>query len=110
MYTVVRKLGNAYKMRAFVVQTPVRFVLGSPEAPKVELTSQDVFGTAPKSKAQAFGQKDAINLKQADGPYKVRITRDGKYSFKLSRYPLDTGVTRKEWESRLFPLREMLER
>ena len=42
--------------------------------------------------AEAFGQSAATNLQQAHGPYKVRIARDGKYTFKLSRYPLYTGL------------------
>jgi len=74
------------------VQEPVRIILGDPRAPVVELTSQDVYWVQGISKSQAFSQKDAINLKQAYGPYKVRIVRDGKYTFKLSRYPLYTGL------------------
>jgi arylsulfatase B len=75
-----------------LVQEPVRFILGAPQAPRVDLTSQDVYWTAPKSGALAFGQSDATNLKQAYGPYKVNIARDGKYTFKLSRYPLYTEL------------------
>ena len=30
---------------------------------------------------------------QAHGPYKVRIARDGKYKFTLSRYPLYTNMS-----------------
>lgn len=75
-----------------LVQEPVRFVLGNPQAPKVELTSQDVYWIKDVSGSQAFGQGDATNLKQAHGPYKVSLARDGKYTFKLSRYPLYTDL------------------
>ena len=75
-----------------LVQEPVRFILGDPQAPKVELTSQDVYWTKDKSGSQAFGQSDATNLKQAHGPYKVSLARSGKYTFKLSRYPLYTEL------------------
>lgn len=75
-----------------LVQEPVRFILGDPRAPKVELTSQDVYWVKDISGSQAFGQGDTTKLKQAHGPYKVRIARDGKYTFKLSRYPLYTGL------------------
>ena len=44
------------------------------------------------SSSQAFGQSDTTNLKQAHGPYKVSIARNGKYTFKLSRYPLYTEL------------------
>ena len=63
-------------------------MLGDPQAPKVELTSQDVYWIKDVLGSQAFGQSDASNLKQAHGPYKVSIARDGKYTFTLSRYPL----------------------
>ena len=76
-----------------LVQEPVRFVLGDPRAPVVDLTSQDVYWLQDISGSQAFGQGDAENLKQAHGPYKVTIVRDGKYTFKLSRYPLYTDMT-----------------
>ena len=35
---------------------------------------------------------DAKLLKQSYGPYEVTIARDGKYTFRLSRYPLYTGL------------------
>jgi hypothetical protein len=75
-----------------LVQEPVRFILGALQTPKVELTSQDVYWTKPRSRSQAFGQSDAIHLKQAYGPYKVSIARPGKYTFTLSRYPLYTKL------------------
>jgi len=93
---VVKKLTtefDAYHAKGKpLVQEPVRFVLGAPQAPKVDLTSQDVYWTKDKSGSQAFGQSDATNLKQAHGPYKVSIARPGKYTFKLSRYPLYTKL------------------
>ncbi len=76
-----------------LVQQPVRFILGDPRAPVVDLTSQDVYWVQDISGSQAFGQGDAEKLKQAHGPYKVTIARDGKYTFKLSRYPLYTRMT-----------------
>ena len=76
-----------------LVQPPVRFILGDERAPIQELTSQDIYWVKEISSSQAFNQKDAEQLKQAHGPYKVRIARDGKYKFKLSRYPLYTGMT-----------------
>ncbi len=51
-----------------------------------------MYRTKPKSDAQAFGQSDATKLKQAFGPNKVSIARVGKYTFKLSRYSLYTGL------------------
>jgi arylsulfatase A-like enzyme len=75
-----------------LVQEPVRFILGDPLAMTVDLTSQDVYWVKDISKSQAFTQMDAKLLKQAYGPYKVRIARDGKYVFKLSRYPLYTQI------------------
>ena len=84
---------DAYHARGkMLVQEPVRFILGDPRAPKVELTSQDAYWTEGVSSSQAFGQSDAFNLKQAHGPYKVSIARPGKYTFKLSRYPLYTEL------------------
>ena len=74
------------------IQEPVRFILGDPEAPKVELTSQDVFWVQGISGSQAFSQNDVKNLKQSHGPYKVRLARDGSYRFTLSRYPLYTKL------------------
>ena len=76
-----------------LVQPPVRFILGDERAPIQELTSQDIYWVKEISSSQAFNQKDAEQLKQAHGPYKVRIARDGKYKFKLSRYPPYTGMT-----------------
>ncbi len=76
-----------------LVQDPVRFVIGDPRALKVELTSQDVYWVQDVSSGQAFTQRDAEQLKQAHGPYKVTIARDGQYTFTLSRYPLYTGKT-----------------
>ena len=76
-----------------LVQEPVRFILGDPRAPKQELTSQDVYWVKDISSSQAFGQSAAETLQQAHGPYKVSIARDGRYTFKLSRYPLYTGMT-----------------
>ncbi len=75
-----------------MVQKPVRFILGDPWAQKQELTSQDVYWVKDISSSQAFGQSDTTNLKQAHGPYKVSIARNGKYTFKLSRYPLYTEL------------------
>ena len=75
-----------------LVQKPVRFILGDPWAQKQELTSQDVYWVKDISSSQAFGQSDTTNLKQAHGPYKVSIARNGKYTFKLSRYPLYTEL------------------
>ncbi|MBC8869974.1 MAG: arylsulfatase [Planctomycetes bacterium] len=84
---------DAYHARGkLLVREPVRFVLGDPQAPIVDLTSQDVYWVKEISGSQAFGQGDAEKLKQAHGPYKVRIVRDGRYVFKLSRYPLYTGL------------------
>ncbi len=84
---------DAYHARGkMLVQEPVRFVLGDPQAPVVDLTSQDVYWVKDISGSQAFGQGDAEKLKQAHGPYKVIIVRPGKYTFTLSRYPLYTGL------------------
>ena len=75
-----------------LVQPPVRFILGDARAPVQELTSQDVYWVKDISSKQAFTQSDAEKLAQAHGPYKVNIARDGTYTFKLSRYPLYTGM------------------
>ena len=91
--TQLRARFDAYHAKGkALVQEPVRFILGDHRSPIQELTSQDVYWVKDISGSQAFGQKDAQNLKQAHGSYKVRIARDGKYSFKLSRYPLYTGL------------------
>lgn len=73
-----------------LIKEPVRFILGDARAPKVELTSQDVYRPA-KGGPQAFTQNHALDLLQARGPYKVTLTRSGSYTFTLSRYPLYTG-------------------
>jgi arylsulfatase A-like enzyme len=84
---------DAYHARGKqLIKEPIRFVLGDPRAQTVELTSQDVYWTKGQSGAQAFSQKDARNLKQAHGPYKVTIARPGTYTIKLSRYPLYTEL------------------
>ena len=75
-----------------LVQEPVRFILGDPRAQKQELTSQDVYWVKDISSSQAFGQSATTKLTQAHGPYKVRLARNGKYRFKLSRYPLYTTL------------------
>ena len=75
-----------------LVQEPVRFILGDPRAQKQELTSQDVYWVKDISSSQAFGQSATTKLTQAHGPYKVRLARNGKYRFKLSRYPLYTKL------------------
>ena len=69
----------------------MRIVLGAPESPKVEMTSQDVY-SAPKSGRQSFTQMDAKMLTQSKGPYAVQLVRGGKYTFTLSRYPLYTNI------------------
>lgn len=83
---------DAYHARGLeLIKEPVRFILGDARAPKVELTSQDVY-SAPKAGPQAFGQSDATKLTQAYGPYKVTLARKGRYTFTLSRYPLYTNL------------------
>jgi len=73
-----------------LITEPVRFILGDPRAPKVELTSQDVYrvGKGP----QAFGQSSPKVLLQAHGPYKVTVATKGSYTITLSRYPLYTKL------------------
>ena len=73
-----------------LIKEPVRFVLGDRRAPKVELTSQDVYrvGKGP----QAFGQSSPKVLLQAHGPYKVTVATRGSYTITLSRYPLYTKL------------------
>ena len=83
---------DAYHAKGLeLIKEPVRIVLGDARAPKVELTSQDVY-SASKSGRQSFSQSDALNLTQSYGPYAVRLARSGRYTFKLSRYPLYTEV------------------
>ncbi|MHC4507652.1 MAG: arylsulfatase [Planctomycetota bacterium] len=73
-----------------LIKDPVRFILGDPRAPRVELTSQDVY-RGPKG-AQAFSQPHARDLVQAHGPYKVTVAARGSYTITLSRYPLYTNL------------------
>jgi len=92
---VVKKMTaefDAYHARGLaLIKEPVRIILGHAQAPIVELTSQDVY-SAPKAGRQSFSQGDAVKLTQSQGPYAVRLARDGHYGFKLSRYPLYTDL------------------
>ncbi|VGO19635.1 arylsulfatase [Pontiella sulfatireligans] len=83
---------DAYHAIGKPLVQPVRFILGDERAPVQELTSQDVYWLKEVSTSQAFTQMDAKLLKQSHGPYKVKIARDGKYTFKLSRYPLYENI------------------
>ena len=83
---------DAYHARGLaLIKEPVRTVLGDTHAPKVELTSQDVY-SAPNAGRQSFSQNDALNLTQSRGPYAVTLARSGRYTFTLSRYPLYTQM------------------
>ena len=76
-----------------LVQEPVRFVLGGVGSPAIEMTGQDMYWIPESKGGQPFGQSAPRDLMQAHGPYKVRIARDGKYKFTLSRYPLYTNIS-----------------
>ncbi len=83
---------DAYHARGLMlIKEPVRIILGDRRAPKTELTSQDVY-SAPNAGPQSFGQSAPIKLTQSKGPYAVRLARKGRYTFRLSRYPLYTGL------------------
>lgn len=67
-------------------ETPVRFLLGDEQHPKISLTTQDLWGKS------AFAQGHVQNLASGKGPWKVTFVNDGKYKVTLSRYPLYTGL------------------
>lgn len=92
---VVEKMNaefDAYHARGLeLIKQPVRIILGDARAPRVELTSQDVY-SVPKAGRQSFSQGDALNLTQSYGPYAVTLARNGRYTFTPSRYPLYTEI------------------
>ena len=75
-----------------LVREPVRFVLGGVGSPAIEITGQDMYWIPESKGGQPFKQSAPRDLIQAHGPYKVRMARDGKYKFTLSRYPLYTDM------------------
>jgi arylsulfatase A-like enzyme len=89
----MEKAFQAYHARGKeLVQEPVRFILGGVGSPAIEITGQDMYWTPESKGGQPFGQSAPRDLMQAHGPYKVRIAREGKYRFTLSRYPLYTNM------------------
>ena len=75
-----------------LVREPVRFVFGGVGSPAIEITGQDMYWIPESKGGQPFKQSAPRDLIQAHGPYKVRMARDGKYKFTLSRYPLYTDM------------------
>ncbi|MHC4538390.1 MAG: sulfatase-like hydrolase/transferase [Planctomycetota bacterium] len=92
---VVEKMTTAFDLHHVrgleLIKKPVRIILGDARAPKVGLTSQDIYSGANPGR-QSFSQSDALNLTQSRGPYAVRLARSGRYTFKLSRYLLYTDL------------------
>lgn len=67
-------------------ETPVRFLLGAKEHPKISLTTQDLW------EKSAFSQGHVQKLESGKGPWKVTFVNDGRYKVTLSRYPLYTRL------------------
>ena len=70
------------------INEPVRFVLGDDRARKISLTTQDSYVLKGNS---VFAQRHVLILSSSNASWKVTFAQDGKYRFKLSRYPLYTG-------------------
>ena len=90
---MVQKMKEVYKEwldhTTGTIHEPVRFVLGDGHTSVISLTTQDSY--MPRGNS-VFSPRGVLNLDTKNGPWKVTFSRDGRYRFTLSRYPVYTAL------------------